>query len=262
MTPAPLTHEEVQRNAGGLAALPERDSERVAAFAHARDCPACAQALRQGALLQLVLGRAQLPGPSAEALRRTKALILAELKPASSPGWGVPGLTAALTLLAFPLLALMGTQPRAWSFLDQSAVAALLAAACAVLATSSWRKLAAPLALFVSVALLFINAAPPHFAGLYGSSCGVVELLGAALPLGAVAALALRGRTEGGALLFAGVAAAGALAGQAALGLTCPDRGDFGHVAVFHVGTVLVAALLGAAVSRMPGLHATLPASS
>ena len=277
MSAPELSHEEVQRNAGGLAALPESDPERLAALAHARGCTGCARALRQGALLQQLLGRAQLPAPSPEALRRASASILAELasaRPAVARPWRAPALAGAITLVAFPLLALIGAHPRAWSFLGESVVVALIAAGCAALAIGPRRKLAVPLALFASIAVLFINAAPAPFAALQGWSCSMVELVGALLPLGAVAFLALRGRdswaqlggtsvklaargAEGSALLYAGVAAAGALAGQAALGLTCPDRASFGHVAVFHVGAVLLAALLGAALSRMPVLRAT-----
>nr|MDQ3037290.1 hypothetical protein [Myxococcota bacterium] len=56
------------------------------------------------------------------------------------------------------------------------------------------------------------------------------------------------------ALGFAAVAASGALAGQLALRATCPDH-DLDHLAAFHVGGVVAAALIGAILTRLPALR-------
>src|SRR5262249_62275605 len=69
------------------------------------------------------------------------------------------------------------------------------------------------------------------------------------LPLAMPAARVGRRRAPAGALVFACVAAAGALAGQAALPLTCPRRLDLPHLFAFHVGGVALAALIGALAS-------------
>ena len=73
-------------------------------------------------------------------------------------------------------------------------------------------------------------------------TCVRWELIGAALPL-AAAAVAFRRDPRPGALAQA--AAAGALAGQAALHLSCPGRHDAVHLWSFHVAGVMLAALLG-----------------
>src|SRR5207253_2978471 len=72
--------------------------------------------------------------------------------------------------------------------------------------------------------------------------CTSFELIGAALPL-AAAAWAWRKNPQPGALAQA--AAAGALAGQAALHLACPGRHDAMHLWMFHVSGVLLAAVAG-----------------
>src|SRR5262249_5673436 len=62
-------------------------------------------------------------------------------------------------------------------------------------------------------------------------------------------------RGQGGAALYAGVAAAGALAGQAGLHLSCPAQAALPHLIAFHVGGVLLAALVGAASARVLALR-------
>src|SRR5204863_49955 len=63
------TCERIQSEAAGLAALAPGDPERVAAFGHARTCPACAQALDEGvALLRLLELAAPAEAPRPEAL--------------------------------------------------------------------------------------------------------------------------------------------------------------------------------------------------
>jgi hypothetical protein len=80
----------------------------------------------------------------------------------------------------------------------------------------------------------------------------VRELLAALLPLGAVYWAARRGGVWN-APVAATAAAAGALAGQAALQLACPAAAHETHRLVFHTGGVLLAGLLAAMSS--PFLH-------
>ena len=84
-----------------------------------------------------------------------------------------------------------------------------------------------------------------------------IELFAAVVPLAATAALLWRRRVAVGASLYAAVATAGALAGQAALHLTCPVRTAGEHLFVFHTGGILLAALVGALVARVPALRAS-----
>jgi hypothetical protein len=88
-----------------------------------------------------------------------------------------------------------------------------------------------------------------------GAECVLVELFAAALPLATTAYLAKTGRAVNRPGRFAAAAALGALAGQAALHLSCPVRTAGPHLWAFHTGGVLLAAMVGLAVSRIPGLR-------
>src|SRR5207248_1662344 len=81
--------DEMRPKAAGIAALPEGDPERESFLAHARGCPGCMQALREGEKLLEALARAELPTPSSRALRRASAPILADLTPSR---WGLRAL--------------------------------------------------------------------------------------------------------------------------------------------------------------------------
>ncbi len=110
----------------------------------------------------------------------------------------------------------------------------------------------APLVLAaVSTSFAISRAADSQMANhLDGFGCAGMEALAAVLPLMALAAVArLRGLIFGS-LAYAGAAAAGALAGQAALLLTCPSH-DLSHLLVIHSGVVLLAAMIGAGVPRL-----------
>ncbi|GAC1343737.1 MAG: hypothetical protein NVSMB23_17900 [Myxococcales bacterium] len=261
---SPLSHEEVQENAGGLAALPPGDAERLAAYAHARTCESCRRALSQGEALQRVLGAVALPAPAPAALRRASAEILAELR-AHAPGrsgrlpsrasrWApvAPALAAAAS---WALLLAATRHPFHPGAAGESAVFALAGAACAALALTALRSWALPAALLASAALVLANAGPGPGLMALGAQCLAAEVASGALPLALTAFLALRGKVSGGALLYAGVAAGGALAGQAALQLTCPASTASAHLAAFHFAGVVAAALIGAGVSRAPPLR-------
>jgi hypothetical protein len=79
---------------------------------------------------------------------------------------------------------------------------------------------------------------------MLGLHCVLFEFLGAALPLGLVLA-ASRRWTRAAPTVTAAVAAAGALAGQGALHLACPEHAALPHLLAFHSGAVLLAAFAG-----------------
>jgi hypothetical protein len=85
-----------------------------------------------------------------------------------------------------------------------------------------------------------------------GVKCILIELIAASLPLATTAFLVFRGRVASGAWRFAAAAGLGALAGQAALHLTCPVATANKHLFAFHCGGILLAALMGLAVSQIP----------
>jgi len=88
-----------------------------------------------------------------------------------------------------------------------------------------------------------VPGVPPGAQIYWGEiDCSLFELLAAALPLAAAAVVYRRNPSPG---MLAQAAAAGALAGQAALHIACPGRHDVVHLWVFHVAGVGAAALLG-----------------
>ena len=76
------------------------------------------------------------------------------------------------------------------------------------------------------------------------------------LPLATTAYLAIKRQSTLGSTFYAAVAAAGALAAQAALHITCPSRTAMAHLLVFHTGGVLLAAMIGAMIAGLPALRA------
>jgi hypothetical protein len=269
--------DEVREAAAGLAALDRSDPQRVAAFTHAQVCAACAAELRQGEALVALLDGVPAPAsPSADVLRRASAEILADLDraapaqapvvparaPTRTPGrrWLESVPTAAIALMwgAQVLFARHRVPERAaWI---QSAVGGLLAVVSGVgaIGASRGRRIAG----IVVGAVVALSAAFTLLAGVgdvlapaVGVRCLLSELLAASLPVAATALLVARGSIAGGTGRFAAIAAAGALGGHAALHMHCPLRTEAPHLWAFHTGGVIVAALIGAAISRLPALR-------
>jgi hypothetical protein len=231
-----------RETAAAMALLPEGDPERAAFLEHARSCAECMQAFRQGEKLALLLQQAPLPAPSPEALQRARQAVLGEMRPARPLGL----LPAAAAVLAFvvPLLFARHLDAEGWG-----AAILVLAAATALAATAGMLKAGGLVALFASAGFAFAAGGVPGFphpgAGLVpklGMECLIVELIAAVLPL-AAAAMQFRRDPRPGALATA--AAAGALAGQAALHLGCSAHGQAPHLWIFHVSGVALAALVG-----------------
>jgi hypothetical protein len=209
--------EDVQARAGGVAALKPEDPERLAAFEHARTCPACGRALVEAErALDWVDTFAAPPTPTPDVLERARAPIMVQLA-ASSSLWGrfVP-LGALLLGLAAVL-----SQPLSPDVSRLSVAEAVLGLALA----------------------LFLGAQARRRRWV--------------VPVLAVLASVLLALLAGGAAFLSGLAAAGALAGQAALHLACPGHAMLWHLLEAHTGGVLLASLLGAAVGSMPLLRRT-----
>lgn len=234
-----MTCEDLRRDAAGLAALAAGDPEREAAYAHARACPGCAAELRKGErLVSLLDALPPEPAPSGAALRRAAAPVLGDL-PQSRPTAVLPLAAAAAAIVATVSARSHSGEARDWI---AGAVLAIAAAGLAALASRGVRVAAAAVGLSVAFALAG-GAGPLSVSD--GLLCLGTELAAAAVPL--VAALALSRRAgAGGAGRYAAAAAAGAVAGQAALQLTCHAPDAAAHLLVFHAGGVLAAAALGA----------------
>jgi len=230
--------DELRPNAAGAAALPPGDPDREAFLSHARGCPGCMDAFREGELMLAALSGSRLPPPSAAALRRASSAVLAELRPSH---WPLRA-TAALVAFAIPVLF---ARHREWEGLVAAllalALATALSATAGALRAGAWVALAA--AAGFAVAAGGIPGLPGTASGMatrVGIDCVAIELLGGAITSGLVL-LRLGGRDGS----LATTAAAGALAAQAALHLTCSANDNAAHLWVFHVGGVLLAAALG-----------------
>jgi hypothetical protein len=231
------TCEQLRATAAGVATLPADDPERKSYLEHARGCPGCMEALRQGEKLAGLLERSALPPPSREALSRASAPILRALSFRSWP------LRAAAALVAFAI-PLLFSQHHDWE--GWAAAAVVLALATALSATAGAVRAGAWIALAASAGFAIAAGGIPGFtspAGLaphIGLHCAGAEVLGAGLTVGLL--LWRAGRT---AVALPATAAAGALAAQAALHFVCRAHGDATHLWVFHTGTVAAAALIG-----------------
>jgi hypothetical protein len=239
-----MTCAERRAQAAGIAALPEGDPEREAYLAHARECPGCLEELRKSEKLVRLLESARLPAPSPEALRRASAHVLAGLaRPRMA--WAARG-GAAVAAFALLLLAARHRDPEGWAAaLIIAALAAALAATAGVLRAGALVGVAAAAAFALAAGGAPGFAVAGQMGGLVpdvGAECLLAELLAAALPL-AAAVWTFRRDPRPGSLAQA--AAAGALAGQAALHIGCSAHAQAAHLWVFHVGGVLLAALAG-----------------
>jgi hypothetical protein len=229
----------IRAEAPGLASLRPDDPERVAAMAHAAGCAGCARALREGERLQALLATAVVEPLPAAALERTSRAIAAELR--REARWRVAAALAAVSASVLVLLAF--ARARSPSIADWTLAAVLWAIAVAVAAVVSRRPfLAAAIAVVASLAAAVISDGPGPLAPGLGIECAATELASSALVAGAVWLTARRVGFPWTPFALAAAAAGGALAGNAALQVTCAAHGSAPHQLVFHVGAVLVAA--------------------
>jgi hypothetical protein len=123
--------------------------------------------------------------------------------------------------------------------------AALTVAALAIaLASLNRGRLSVVLvAIAASTVFALMMASASLLAPAVGVECTLLELFAAALPWVAFHRVAGPWRSRSAS---SAVAAAGALSGHAALHLTCPVAHADAHLLVFHLGGVVLAALLGA----------------
>ncbi|WP_242344310.1 hypothetical protein [Anaeromyxobacter terrae] len=231
-------HEHVSAGAPGLAALPPDDPERAAAWSHAEGCAECARALQEAERLHLLIERADRVPLSAGALERVSRAIVTELRREARRR--TAGSIAAACVAVLMLVAL--ARSRSGAIADWARAGLLLFLAAGLAAAARRRPLLVIGGSVVATFLAGLAAAGAPIAGAPGPNCLVSELASAALVVGAVW-LALRGGTTSPARsAIAGAAAAGALAGDAALQVTCGLQSEVPHLLAFHVGGVLLAA--------------------
>ena len=226
-------------DAAGLAALPAGDTERREAFAHARECSACARVLEEAERLQVVVGElAPLP-LAANTLARVSLPIVSELRREARGRKLASALAVCVAFAAFVTLA----QHRSGLRRDW-AVALVLASAAAGLGAAGRRSriTVVPLAVLAALGAAAVTGVTGGLNAGVGFDCMATEMAGAAaVVIGAWLAIR-RGTSSLGPSAVAAGAAAGAVAGAAALQLTCLAHTSLPHLLVFHVGGVLLAA--------------------
>ncbi|AKF08784.1 hypothetical protein [Sandaracinus amylolyticus] len=247
--------EHLQRDlVAGLVMLDARDPERLAAERHARECPSCATLLDDARALATSLDAlAPPPGPSPLALSRAKAAILAQLERAHL-SWPRALTLPAAAMATFVLLAVLMPRVRdvAWT-LALGVIVVVAGRGAAALVRNTTRDAAFALALGVGTSVVLGLADVDGSGEHHGPACAVLELIAAVVPLAAIALVAWRARVAITPLGMATVAASGALAGQLVLRAVCPGR-QLDHLLGVHVGGVIAAALIGAAIARVPAL--------
>jgi len=228
-----------------LVALAADDPERLAAEAHAQTCPGCDAALARARDVLAEFTELAAPTVPPAALRRAARPIRRDLLRRSRPR----GVSAIAAVLGGLIVAGAVREHAA----HPSVVLAVLAAAAAIVTAAVLplvRGIAAGFAVLASAALVAALGRHGVVDPAIGFKCAPLELLAAALPY--VTTLLLI-RRRGGAVspsYLAAVAAAGALAGQAALHLSCPDQDSAPHLIIFHFGGVVFAAALGWLIAR------------
>ncbi|HEY6099549.1 MAG TPA: hypothetical protein VIW03_08970 [Anaeromyxobacter sp.] len=237
----------VRAEAPGLASLPPEHPERVAAWAHARGCAECARALREAERLQVLLAEARPELLPAGALERASRAIAGELRREGRRRslWAATASGAAVAAIVAFARHVSGTPA-------DFALGAFLAAVALGLAAAASRRPTLAAACAAGAALLAAAAAgrAGPLAADEGVRCLAAELVSAALVVGA-GWLALRGGTTSPSRsALAAAAAAGALAGDAALQVTCSAHEAMPHLLAFHVGGVLLAASAAALLPR------------
>ena len=235
--------------AGFIASLPDEDPERIAALRHAEQCTPCRDALLEGEQLMRVIDGARelaaLPAASAERVTRAVEddMRLDAIRHALWPG--------ALVVMAFALELGMARH----SDRDPGAMGRAMVVAVIAIGLATWNrgKVAAVLAAVATSAVFAMTASSVSLlAPATGVECMLLELLAASLPWIAFRQVAGPWRAK---WASAAVAAAGALGGHAVLHLTCPAAHADAHLFVFHVGGVVLAALLAAAATPRLSPH-------
>lgn len=256
----PMTCAEVQPQAAGLALLAAEDPSRLAAFDHARHCGECARALLEGQRLGALLDALPDPPPPAPAVLHATLRAVEKEGPDFAAAMDRPhamrkGSGLALATVAGFVLAIFLARhrlPLSRPWLD---AAVLLLTATALAAGSLSWTFGAGAGVAVSVLAALFAVGEGSLSAALGSHCVLTELGTAALPIGVMLAFPQRRNHAPRRTHIAALGGAGALAGQAALLLTCHAHG-LSHLTVFHAGGVALAALMGScAWSQRRGLH-------
>ena len=238
----------IQESAVGLASLPPDHPERVSAFAHARDCPECALALRRAeSLLAKLDAVPPAPAPPPRALRAISRPILARLAAAVVP----TGLLSVVLLSLWIVLVMMAKRRATGGAAWGESISLVAAALVCLGLLRRLGSVAVGLAFGASALITALAWSDGPLGPRHGVVCLLTEVGAAAVPLVILVRTFLKRRSANPSLSLVLAATTGALIGQAALRLTCPDRTAGLHVLLFHNGGLVVAAQMAILVARL-----------
>jgi hypothetical protein len=196
---------------------------------------------------------ARLDPPSASAMDRVFARVLAEigteeraLKGSRFFRLGPFFATIAIWIVFVVIARRRSVEPIAWI---EALIALVVAGACSKFALSGGRYVVG-FAFAASAGLAVAASTSGELAAVAGIKCTIFELAGAAIPFSLAAYATRRRQINVSTAAMIGVAAAGALAAQAALHLTCMARAGAWHEWAFHFGPVLMCAAIAWIGSR------------
>lgn len=191
--------------APGLAALPQGDPDRTAAYEHAAACRDCAKALDEAERLLVLLDEAPAPPPPSDAvMRRALDAVVSEMRAAERGA----DRKADREQTWFP----------------------------------GWRAM---IAVAASLLLLLVDARSGELAFAVGVECLLIELGTAAAAVGVAALVLENRSGRSRAATFGALAAWGAVVAQIYLHFRCPAAHGLPHLVAFHFLGVLLAAFFG-----------------
>jgi hypothetical protein len=241
-----------------VAALTKDDPERASAEEHARSCTACQAARDEGMRLVTMLEEAlPLPPPTAEALARAaQAIELETSNERRSRRWVKWAIGAGVVgSWAFQIACGIGLPMDLAPATVVVSVGVVALSIAMVLLLRRQRELAVGALIATSGLLVYVAQSVPGLEPGFGIHCTLYELTAAAIPWVVAIVAARRAGIALSRWNLSAVAAGGALASQAAQHITCPVHHADAHLLVFHLGGVMLAALLGAVGSvRAPKL--------
>lgn len=245
----------VKDNAAGLVALAAADPDRVAAFAHAQACAACAAALAEAEQTLFLLDTfAQPTPPSADALARVRAELARAIthEPAPRRVWALVPMLAALAAGLVPLAGhfTLGLSGRLAGALAGGFAASALLGVTLVGPPAAFALLPAMSAV---MAAAWGGGGPVHAPG--GFQCLGFALAGSVPALACAAWLVRQGKLTRPTVSLAAAAAAGALGSQAALSIVCETAPSHAHNFAFHSTAVVLAGLVGYMLAKTPWLQ-------
>jgi hypothetical protein len=240
-------NEHIRDRAGFLASLAEDDPERRLAEEHARACAPCAAAMAEGQHLFALLGEATpIAPPTSASLQRAAAAIERECRLEQRSFVALRWAAAAMVVLVWLLQLAYGKKLARDVNSVTLSLGVLVLVLIGVTVLRAKQGLVAGAMILTSGLFASLMRAASGLEPRAGVECAACEVVAGALSWLVVTRLAKHRRLALDRATTMAIAAAGALASQAAQLLSCPSARANPHLVVFHFGGVLLAAAFGA----------------